>query len=66
MRILLTQPSSRFALKDVVGMKTPPLGLAYIAAVAERAGVAWPILAMPLRLDDILPAFLTLAPGKRV
>ncbi len=34
----MTLPSSRFALKDTVGLKSPPLGLAYIAAVAQKAG----------------------------
>jgi anaerobic magnesium-protoporphyrin IX monomethyl ester cyclase len=38
MRVLLTQPASNFGLRNVVGMKSPPLGLAYIGAVAERLG----------------------------
>ena len=38
MRVLLTQPASNFGLRNVVGMKSPPLGLAYIGAAAERVG----------------------------
>ncbi len=38
MRVLLTQPVSNFGLRNVVGMRTPPLGLAYVATAAERAG----------------------------
>jgi anaerobic magnesium-protoporphyrin IX monomethyl ester cyclase len=38
MRVLLTQPASNFGLRNVVGMKSPPLGLAYIGAAAERLG----------------------------
>jgi anaerobic magnesium-protoporphyrin IX monomethyl ester cyclase len=38
MRVLLTQPVSNFGLRNVVGMKSPPLGLAYVGAAAERVG----------------------------
>jgi anaerobic magnesium-protoporphyrin IX monomethyl ester cyclase len=38
MRVLLTQPASSFGLRNIVGMKSPPLGLAYIGAAAERLG----------------------------
>ena len=38
MRVLLTQPVSNFGLRNIVGMRTPPLGLAYIGTAAERVG----------------------------
>jgi anaerobic magnesium-protoporphyrin IX monomethyl ester cyclase len=38
MRVLLTQPASNFSLRRVVGLTSPPLGLAYLGAAAERLG----------------------------
>jgi len=38
MRILLTNPPSQNALNHVVGIRSPPVGLAYLASVAEAAG----------------------------
>jgi anaerobic magnesium-protoporphyrin IX monomethyl ester cyclase len=38
MRVLLTQPASNHSLRRVVGLKSPPLGLAYLGAAVERLG----------------------------
>jgi anaerobic magnesium-protoporphyrin IX monomethyl ester cyclase len=38
MRVVLTQPASNFSLRRVVGFRSPPLGLAYLGAAAERLG----------------------------
>jgi anaerobic magnesium-protoporphyrin IX monomethyl ester cyclase len=38
MRVLLTSPVSQDPLRTVAGITTPPLGLAYLATVAEQAG----------------------------
>jgi anaerobic magnesium-protoporphyrin IX monomethyl ester cyclase len=37
-RVLLTHPPSPYSLRTVVGIKSAPLGLAYLAAVAQRGG----------------------------
>ncbi|MBS7288662.1 MAG: radical SAM protein [Candidatus Freyarchaeota archaeon] len=39
MKVLLVQPPSRSAIKDVLETTSPPLGLAYLAAVLEEEGV---------------------------
>ncbi len=38
MRVLLTNSPSRSAINQVAGIRTPPLGLGYLAAIAEQAG----------------------------
>jgi anaerobic magnesium-protoporphyrin IX monomethyl ester cyclase len=38
MRVFLTQPGSNSNLRRVAGVKSPPIGLAYLGAAAERVG----------------------------
>lgn len=38
MKILLVAPPARSAIKEVLGVTSPPLGLAYIASVLENSG----------------------------
>ncbi len=43
-RVLLVNPYDRSALNKILGIRAPPLGLMYIAAFLERAGVPVDIL----------------------
>ena len=56
MKVLLISPPTRSIVKEVVGTAGPPLGLAYLAAVAREAG--WKPMIIDGLTEDLTPSEL--------
>ncbi len=56
MKVLLISPPTRSVVKEVVGTAGPPLGLAYLAAVARDAG--WEPMIIDGLTEDLTPSEL--------
>ena len=56
MKVMLVLPPSRFATKEILGITSPPLGLAYLASSLENEGYKVKIIDAPTlnwKMDDV-------------